>query len=83
MNYLDFKNEYLRLCEKFERNTNRKIKNDLKNDAKELQYRIDAIEPQIKRKCFGYLYGELHKRITLNRIKTELKFTNQLLTEIQ
>jgi hypothetical protein len=82
-NYLEFKSEYLRLCEKFGRDTNRKIKNDLKNDAKELQYQIDSIESRLEVKPMVYLYGILHTRGDLYRIKSELEYTNQLLTEIK
>lgn len=83
MEYLEFKNEYLRLCEMFGRDTKRKTMNDLKSDVKELEYRIDAIEPQVFAKGYGYLYGERHTNTTLRELKTELEFTNKLLTEIK
>lgn len=83
MDYLEFKKEYLRLCEVFGRDTNRKIKNDLNNDVKELEYRIASLEPRIETNGFAYLYGELHTRKMLDVIKRELKFTNQLITEIK
>lgn len=84
-NYLKFKSEYLRLCKKFGRDTNRKIKNDLKNDAKELQYQIDSLEPRLETGLvyMVYLYGILHTKGDLYRIKSELEYTNQLLTEIK
>lgn len=75
MEYLTFKNEYPY------RDTKRKIQNDLNSDVKELEYRINAVEPQIKAKGFGYLYGEVYRVKELNELKTELKFTNQLLKE--
>lgn len=81
-NYLEFKSEYLRLAEKFGRDTNRKIKNDLKSDVKELQYQIDSLETRLELKPMVYLYGILHTKRDLYRIKTELEYTNQLLTEI-
>jgi len=81
-NYSKFKSEYLRLCEKFGRDTNRKIKNDLENDAKELLYQIASLESRLEVKPMVYLYGILHTKVDLFRIKRELKFTNQLLTEI-
>lgn len=82
MEYVNFKNDYLRLCNEFGRDTKRKIANDLKSDVKELEYRIDAIEPQVKAKGYGYLYGERHNNTTLRELKNELEFTNKLLTEI-
>ena len=75
MDYSTFKSEYPY------RDTKRKIQNDLKSDIKELEYRIDAIEPQIKVKGFGWLYGELYFKKDLNVIQQELNFTNQLLKE--
>lgn len=83
MEYLEFKNEFLRLCDMFGRNTKRKIANDLKSDVTELEYQIKYIEPQVKAKGYGYLYGELHNDATLRMLKDELKFTNKLLTEIK
>lgn len=83
MEYLEFKNEYLRLCAKFGRDTNRKIKNDLKNDVKELQYQIDSLESRLEVKPMVYLYGILHTKGDLYRIKSELEYTKQLLTEIK
>ena len=75
MNYSTFKSEYPY------RDTKRKIQNDLKSDIKELEYRIDAIEPQIDKKGFGYLYGIMYTINELNELKQELNFTNQLLKE--
>ena len=75
-NYLDFKSEYPY------RDTKRKIQNDLNRDIKELEYRINAIEPQIEAKGYGYLYGVTYWNRDLNEIKTELEYCNQLLTEI-
>ncbi len=75
MNYSTFKSEYPY------RDTKRKIQNDLKSDIKELEYRIEAIEPQIKAKGYGYLYGVSYWTSDLNKIKQELNFTNQLLKE--
>ncbi len=83
MDYLEFKKEYLRLCEIFGRDTKRKIKNDLKNDVKELEYRIESIKPRLAVKACIYLYGELHTKRDLFRYEQELKFTNQLITEIK
>jgi hypothetical protein len=82
MDYSEFKKEYLELCSKFERDTKRKIKNDLNNDAKELQYQIASLEPRLEVKPMVYLYGTLHTKVDLFRIKRELKFTNQLLSEL-
>jgi hypothetical protein len=82
MDYLNFKNEYLNLCARFDRDTKRKIKNDLNSDVIELQYQINAIEPQVKAKGYGYLYGEPHSGVTLRKIKLDLEYTKQLLTEI-
>lgn len=83
MDYLEFKKEYLRLCETFGRDTKRKIKNDLKNDVKELEYRIESIKPRLAVNVCVYLYGELHTKRDLFRYEQELKFTNQLITEIK
>lgn len=74
-NYLTFKSEYPY------RDTSRKVQNDLKSDIKELEYCIDAIEPQIKEKGCGWLYGVKHFRRDLEQIKTELEYSKQLLKE--
>ena len=76
-NYLDFKSEYPY------RDTKRKIQNDLKSDIKELEYCINAIEPQIAAKKNGWLYGIKYWNRDLNELKTELEYCNQLLTEIK
>lgn len=81
MSYLNFKSEYLRLCEKFGRDTSRKIANDLRKDIIELEYRINAIEPVLRLKPFTYLYGEKCTLSTLEVMQTELEFTKQLLHE--
>jgi hypothetical protein len=75
MNYQIFKSEYPY------RDTKRKIQNDLNSDIRELVYRINAIEPQIKAKGIGYLYGTMYTNRDLNELKKELEFTNQLLKE--
>ena len=82
MTYQEFKDDYLRLCEKFGRDTKRKIKNDLKNDIKELEYRIESIKPRLSVNAFTYLYGELHTKRNLLKYEQELKFTNQLISEL-
>lgn len=64
------------------RDTRRKIQNDLKSDVTELEYRINAVEPQIKLRGSGRLYGELYTTRELNELKRELEYTNQLLKEI-
>jgi hypothetical protein len=74
-NYSVFKSEYPY------RDTKRKLQNDLKSDVRELEYRINSVEPQIKAKGYAYLYGEVYRIKELNELKTELKFTNQLLKE--
>lgn len=76
MDYLTFKQLYPY------RDTKRKIINDLKSDIKELEYRIEAIEPQIETKGFAHLYGEIYRVKDLNEIKRELKYTNKLITEL-
>lgn len=81
-NYQTFKNEYLNLCTRFGRDTKRKIKNDLNNDVKELEYQIEHLAPRLNIKVYTYLYGRIHNRQDLCRIKTELEYTKQLLTEI-
>jgi hypothetical protein len=82
MTYQEFKNDYLNLCKKFGRDTKQKIKNDLKNDVKELEYRIESIKPRLAVKVCVYLYGELHTKRDLLRYERELQFTNQLITEL-
>lgn len=82
MNYENYKEQYLDLCQKFGRDTKRKIKNDLKNDVKELEYRIESIKPRLAVKVCVYLYGELHTKRDLFRYEQELQFTNQLITEL-
>jgi len=76
MDYLKFKSEYPY------RDTKRKIQNDLRSDRKELEYCIDAIEPQIKLKGNARLYGELYGMRELSELKRELEYINQLLKEI-
>ena len=83
MNYSNFKSEYLRIADKFGRDTNRKIINDLKKDAAELQYQIDSLESRLEAKPMVYLYGNLHTKGDLYRIKSELEYTKKLLTEIK
>lgn len=80
--YESFKAEYLYLCEKFGRDTKRKIKNDLDKDVKELEYRIKAIKPILEVKPITYLYGELHSRRHLRKYEQELIFTKQLISEL-
>ena len=75
MDYSIFKSEYPY------RDTKRKILNDLKSDIKELEYRIEAIDSQIKVKGVAWLYGELYFKKDLKVIQQELNFTNQLLKE--
>jgi hypothetical protein len=82
MDYLEFKAEYLELCEKFGRDTKRKIANDLKKDIKELEYRIEYLEPQIRLKGVARMYGVLYGQRDLKQIKTELENSKQLLNEI-
>ena len=82
MNYQEFKNDYLNLCKYFGRDTNRKIKNDLKKDAKELEYKIDYLKPILEVKSITYLYGELHTKRDISMLEQELKFTNQLISEL-
>jgi hypothetical protein len=82
MDYSKFKSEYLNLCARFGRDTKRKIANDLKSDVKELEYQIASLEPRLEVNPTAYLYGELHTRTKLRKIKTELQFSKQLLTEI-
>ena len=82
MDYSNFKSEYLDLCARFGRDTKRKVMNDLKSDVKELEYQIASLEPRLSVKPFAYLYGEIHSNVTLRKIKTELQFSKQLLTEI-
>ena len=82
MNYETFKTEYLDLSKRFGRDTNRKIANDLKNDVKELEYQIASLEPRLELKPCVYLYGIMHTMRDLYRIKSELEYTKQLLTEI-
>ena len=74
-NYQTFKSEYPY------RDTKRKVQNDLNSDVKELEYKIEAIDSQIKVKGFARLYGEVYFTRDLNVIQQELKFTNQLLKE--
>ncbi len=76
MEYLKFKQMYPY------RDTRRKVQNDLNSDIKELEYRINAVEPQIKLRGIGRLYGELYTTIELNELKRELEYTKQLLKEI-
>ena len=80
--YQSFKSEYLDLCQKFGRDTNRKIKNDLKKDAIELADCIKFITPKIEEKGFCYLYGEIQYRKDLKKYIQELEYTNQLLNEL-
>lgn len=80
--YQSFKKEYLELCQRFGRDTKRKIKNDLKKDANELQWRIDYLKPKIKSETVAWLYGEIYTHRELREYEQELKYTNQLLTEI-
>jgi len=82
MDYQAFKTEYLSLSERFGRDTKRKIKNDLNNDVKELEYQIASLEPRLELKPCVYLYGIMHTKRDLYRIKNELEYTKQLLTEI-
>jgi hypothetical protein len=82
MDYLKFKSEYLSLCARFGRDTKRKIKNDLNNDVKELEYQIASLEPRLELKPCVYLYGIMHTIRDLYRIKRELEYTKQLLKEI-
>jgi hypothetical protein len=82
MNYLNFKTEYLELCQKFGRNTNRKIINDLNKDIAEFEYRIDAIKDKINLNGFAYLYGEVQTKKTLLTYVRELELTNILKTEL-
>ena len=83
MNYSNFKSEYLRIADKFGRDTNRKIINDLKKDVAELQYQIDSLEPRLEANPRVYLYGIVHSIGDLYRIKSELEYTKKLLTEIK
>jgi hypothetical protein len=76
MDYLTFKQLYPY------RDTKRKIQNDLNSDIKELEYRINAIEPQIELRGSARLYGELYGNRALSELKRELKFTKQLLKEL-
>lgn len=82
MNYQEFKEEYLELCQIFGRDTKRKIKNDLKKDITEYQYRIEYIEPKILSRGACYLYGELYTRTDLNKYKKDLEFSKQLISEL-
>lgn len=81
MDYSKFKSEYLDLCARFGRDTKRKVMNDLKNDVKELEYQITSLEPRLEVDPRVWLHGILHSKRDLHRIKTELQFTKQLLTE--
>jgi hypothetical protein len=82
MDYLNFKTEYLELCQRFGRDTKRKIVNDLNKDIAELQYRIDAIKDKIDLNGFTYLYGEIQTKKTLRTYMNELELTNILKTEL-
>lgn len=82
MNYQNFKEEYLRLCKEFGRDTKRKIKNDLKKEVEELEYRIEHIKDKLRSFDIAYLYGERYTQRELSILEIELKFTNQLITEI-
>lgn len=82
MSYEKFKQEYLSLSERFGRDTKRKITNDLKSDVKELEYQIASLEPRLELKPIVYLYGIMHTIGDLYRIKSELKYTKQLITEL-
>lgn len=82
MSYKEFKEEYLELCSMFGRDTTRKIKNDLKKEIAEWQYRIEYIEPAILSKGWCYLYGDLHTRIDLRKLKENLEFSKQLISEL-
>lgn len=77
-----FKTEYLELCSKFGRDTNRKIKNDLKKDVNELMWRIEVIKPQLELKGFAMLLGELHTKRHLRKYEQELMYSNQLISEL-
>jgi len=76
MDYLTFKQLYPY------RDTKRKIINDLKSDIKELEYRINAVKPQIENKGFAHLYGEVYRVKDLRELESELEYTNKLITEI-
>ena len=80
--YQSFKTEYLDLCQKFGRDTKRKIKNDLSKDVKELEYRIEHVKPRVETKGWCYLYGQFHSKRELKKYEQELMYTNQLLSEI-
>ena len=82
MNYANYKKEYLDLCQKFERDTKRKILNDLKKDVQELTYRIESIRESIITSGYAYLYGEIYTKYDLSMLEQELKFTNQLISEL-
>lgn len=80
--YQSFKKEYLELCQRFGRDTKRKIKNDLSKDAKELQWRIDYLEPKIESETVAWLYGEIYTHRELREYQLELEYTNQLISEL-
>ena len=82
MSYQVFKSEYLYLCSRHGRDTNRKIANDLKKDIKELEYRIEYLQPKIKEKGYARMYGDVYTPMHLREMQTELEFSKQLLTEI-
>jgi hypothetical protein len=82
MNYENYKEQYLDLCQKFGRDTKRKIKNDLEKDSRELNYRIDYLKPKIIVGGQAYLYGEIYTKYELSMLEQELQFTNQLITEL-
>lgn len=82
MSYQLFKADYIDLCMRFGRDTKTKIKNDLKKGIKELEYRIEYIQPQIKQKGYARMYGDVYTPMHLKEMQTELEFSKQLLTEI-
>lgn len=79
MSYSDFKTEYLYMCQKYGRDTNRKIINDLSKDVDELVYRIEYIKPRIEIEGIAMMYGEIYTRRKLRDMETELEFTKTLL----
>lgn len=82
MDYQLFKADYIDLCNRFGIDTNRKIKNDLKKGIKELEYRIEYLQPQIEQKGHARMYGDIYTPMHLKQMQTELEFSKQLLTEI-
>lgn len=82
MNYLDFKIDYINLCEGVGRNTKTKIKNDLKKDINELEFKIDHLQSEIDRRGFARMYGVIYFKLDLDDIIKELEFSKKLLVEL-